>query len=484
MRTQNIYSFFLVFTRLYYSSASDNATESLAAPDWGIFRADYLSIGHVRTDPIITQNCLSDHVHTFYGPPLLYPKVTDEELRNFNPDLSSGNIRENNSLYWHPSVYRVEDDGTRTLLEPYWTDVYYTYETNGKTKAFPNGFKMIAGYEDGDTSIDCENPKPCNRQNCKRINKFFPKNRCEEIKISMAFPRCWDGVSLDSENHRSHVVYPMDDDAPFEGKCPNSHPVRLPFLEIDIRYRKYKGGPHEFSDGSGQFHTDYMSGWDEDFLQSVIDNCNQKASEELCTKVPFTWRDDIIDPFDEEKLVELLYANPVPNARTNCITNEAVTNIDKLPRGTCSGIVFDEGGGNDECRLDDDSPTPNPPTPTPPMPTPPTIPSCQDSSLKFKQGKKFRKCNWVTKKKCRSKSHASHCPSRCDRCDEFECVDSRKIIRVWSDEHDEIITGKCQDLVNEDSSLCAKMAFAKTCRKQCGYCNSMRSNIFNLHLSD
>ena len=27
-----------------------------------------LPIGHARVDPILQDNCLSDHVHTFYGP--------------------------------------------------------------------------------------------------------------------------------------------------------------------------------------------------------------------------------------------------------------------------------------------------------------------------------------------------------------------------------------------------------------------------------
>lgn len=82
------------------------------------FRNDFLPVGHVRTDAILNQDCLSDHVHTFYGPPLLYPKVTYEDLRNSDPTLSSGNIEENLSLYWHPSVYNVAADGTKTLREP------------------------------------------------------------------------------------------------------------------------------------------------------------------------------------------------------------------------------------------------------------------------------------------------------------------------------------------------------------------------------
>lgn len=79
------------------------------------FRNDYLPVGHVRTDAIINPDCLSDHVHTFYGPPLLYPKVTFNDLRNSDPSLMSGNIEENLSLYWHPAVYHVAADGTKTL---------------------------------------------------------------------------------------------------------------------------------------------------------------------------------------------------------------------------------------------------------------------------------------------------------------------------------------------------------------------------------
>lgn len=83
----------------------------------GFFRNDFLPVGHVRTDPIITQDCLSDHVHTFYGPPLIYPKVSFDDLRASDPNLSSGNIMENQSLYWHPAVYTVAADGTKTLKE-------------------------------------------------------------------------------------------------------------------------------------------------------------------------------------------------------------------------------------------------------------------------------------------------------------------------------------------------------------------------------
>jgi len=444
------------------------ATQVKNRPDLGIFRADYLAVGHVRTDPIISQTCLSDHVHTFYGPPLLFPNVTDQDLRESDPDKSSGNIRENRSLYWHPSVYRIEDDGTRTLLEPFWTDVYYTYEV-GETIAFPNGFRMIAGYEEGDATVDCENRKSCKRDDCDRVNDFFPKNRCDEIKISMALPRCWDGINLDSSDHMSHVVYPKGDE-PFEGKCPNSHPKRLPFLEIDIRYRNYQGGPHEFSDGSGLFHTDYMSGWDSDFLQSVLDNCNQDASEELCKKVPFTWRDDIIDPFDEEVLVDLLHANPVPPAKTECITDEKITDILELPRGTCTGTVKSVNGdcftscANGDC-----------------------VTSCANDPTFMYQDKKKKTCVWIgnkekrRKKLCVKPAVKEACLMTCGSC----CEDDDTFTFQTK-------TGKTKDCdwVKQNAGrikrFCRESKVRANCPVACDFCKNTgtvrhgRDSIFNL----
>jgi hypothetical protein len=56
--------------------------------------------GHARSDPIINQQCASDHVHTFYGPMDFHPDTTYEDLLNTPPEHSSSPIIENQSLYW------------------------------------------------------------------------------------------------------------------------------------------------------------------------------------------------------------------------------------------------------------------------------------------------------------------------------------------------------------------------------------------------
>jgi hypothetical protein len=109
-------------------------------------KMDFLPLGDVRTDPIINPDCLSDHVHTFYNINTLRPEISYEDLRN--TDGNSGNVEENKSLYWHPTVYEVDIDsgGQRTYRKVgiYFASMYYIW-TTGSAAAFPDGFKMVAG---------------------------------------------------------------------------------------------------------------------------------------------------------------------------------------------------------------------------------------------------------------------------------------------------------------------------------------------------
>ena len=68
-------------------------------------KMDYLPLGDVRTDPVTTPGeCLSPHMHTFYGSAAsLRPSTTYEEMRAACGN--SGNVDDNKSLYWHPTIY-------------------------------------------------------------------------------------------------------------------------------------------------------------------------------------------------------------------------------------------------------------------------------------------------------------------------------------------------------------------------------------------
>lgn len=54
------------------------------------------------------------------------------------------------------------------------------------------------------------------------------------MRAEIYFPSCWDGKSLDSDDHKSHVAYPSRVQ---DGECPESHPVRLPSLLFETWYQ-------------------------------------------------------------------------------------------------------------------------------------------------------------------------------------------------------------------------------------------------------
>ena len=76
-------------------------------------KMDYLVYANVRTDPVRDPaNCdgkpgVSSHVHTFYGAAAsLRPSTSYKELRAACGN--SGNVDDNKSLYWHPTIYRFD----------------------------------------------------------------------------------------------------------------------------------------------------------------------------------------------------------------------------------------------------------------------------------------------------------------------------------------------------------------------------------------
>merc|ERR1711872_703089 len=137
--------------------------------------------------------------------------------------------------------------------------------------------------------------------------------------INIKFPTCWDGVNLEAKDGVKHVVYADECDGKehnecFDFDCPSSHPVKMPELHLYVRVLDYEGGAHVFADGSDVFHSDYFSGWDEDKLQHVLDNCDN--------------RDDL------EKI------QPGPIDIKGLISPEDVTGVPELPRGVCSGELI------------------------------------------------------------------------------------------------------------------------------------------------
>jgi len=109
------------------------------------------------------------------------------------------------------------------------------------------------------------------------------------LRLQLHFPQCWNGMDLDSPNHRDHMAFPIE--MPDNGNCPSTHPVRVPnlFMEAFYSVDKYPHGqgvqPFVLSTGDPTgygFHGDFLSGWDPVVMQTAIldPSCGDKNTNE------------------------------------------------------------------------------------------------------------------------------------------------------------------------------------------------------------
>jgi len=279
----------------------------------------YKTSGHVRSDPILSQTSLSDHVHTFYGPQQFHPNTTNEDLRTSDPKFSTSIFIENQSLYWHPSIYRVDHDAvTREksyeLAEVSFAGPYYRWDKDAPppmVEPFPKGFQMIAGMpvdgevEDGvNLFSECLCQKPCTRSDgCETESDFFPSTACGEMGIAMVFPTCWNATAGlgNTNDHISHMAYTLD--GTVEGECPIGFGHRLPQIQLFVRIANYEGGQYTFSDNTLPddeeiFHADFMEGWLDGALEDIIDNCESTQTNAGDYNPPCTC-DQFLTPKDK-----------------------------------------------------------------------------------------------------------------------------------------------------------------------------------------
>ena len=97
------------------------------------------------------------------------------------------------------------------------------------------------------------------------------------IKAHVFFPSCWDGVHLDSPDHRSHVAYGRSSDRGVDGthpeECPPSHPVKLPQLDFRLEYDVSDGRGYEVADGEVLLHADFWNTWVQAGYTSLVRDC-------------------------------------------------------------------------------------------------------------------------------------------------------------------------------------------------------------------
>jgi hypothetical protein len=196
-------------------------------------------------DPIVSPGVFpSAHEHMGWCASDVTPTTTVEDLLN-EPTLCQ--LPSDHNAYWMPTLYN--SSGARVL--PSVTFTYYknlpvSYST---TEPFPSGLKMVAGGEDfpnPKTFWDCFDSNPPGK-----FTTEIPRCLTDDLQVRLAFPNCWDGVNLDSADHRSHVVFPVG------SSCPMNFPHKIPFLHFFARWSPPAGGPGwHLSDGHIVPHAD------------------------------------------------------------------------------------------------------------------------------------------------------------------------------------------------------------------------------------
>lgn len=95
-----------------------------------------------------------------------------------------------------------------------------------------------------------------------------PGARGRSLRLHVHFPSCWDGRSLDSADHKSHMAYPA------RGRCPESHPVSVPAISIIFRYPIAGGeGVTLASGGQHTAHADFLNAWQPAALAALVERC-------------------------------------------------------------------------------------------------------------------------------------------------------------------------------------------------------------------
>jgi hypothetical protein len=171
------------------------------------------------------------------------------------------------AAYWMPTLYQ----GT-TVIEPMGATVYYRRATLAVVHTFPNGLKMIAG----DSKATAPQDLRITSWNCGIAGGVRPSStvptcpdrRGSFLRLHVRFPSCWDGASLDSADHKSHLAYAE------RGACPASHPVPVPAIELIYRYPTLGGSDFSLSSG-GQLsaHADFFNAWNPAQLQKLVNGC-------------------------------------------------------------------------------------------------------------------------------------------------------------------------------------------------------------------
>ena len=246
-------------------------------------------------DPIVYPNQPGkSHLHQFFGNTAANASSTYRSLRTTG-DSTCVNIL-NRSAYWMPAML----DGRGHVVRPDYVTVYYKRLPSGSAEchrqakdciALPRGLRFIFGYDmvtgktpTGGSYFDCNGPtaKPGHYKTITEAAANCPAgNRLGAIVFA---PGCWDGVRLDSPNHRDHMANPGYGSWGYL-RCPSTHPYVVPSFTLASWYSVDEQRADSWYLSSDEmpgmdrmpagstFHADWFGAWDDDVMAMWTADC-------------------------------------------------------------------------------------------------------------------------------------------------------------------------------------------------------------------
>ncbi|MEV6752928.1 DUF1996 domain-containing protein [Streptomyces sp. NPDC051214] len=216
------------------------------------------------------------HDHTFMG-------NTTTNAHSTTASLDAGSTKclapGDRSAYWMPTLFNGDQEvrpvGDQTI--------YYKAGVTDYTsvRPFPRGLRFVVGSPMQSAQEFRDHPGFVEGWECGEsyFNVDFPKNcptsRDTQLNIRFQAPSCWDGKTLDSPDHQSHMSYPVVKNGTNDNVCPTSHPVALPMIEFKMAF-PVNGDMSKVRLASGtghSFHYDFFSAWDDATLKALVDHC-------------------------------------------------------------------------------------------------------------------------------------------------------------------------------------------------------------------
>jgi hypothetical protein len=228
-----------------------------------------VSRSNLPDDPIIFPNMPgASHSHTFMGNTTTNAATT---LASLNAGGTSCITPADKTGYWMPTLFNgntaVQPDGRQVIyyksgvidyrsVRPSPPGLRYVVGSPSATlDEFKNAPGAVEGWECGDSVRNWDFPASC------------PAG--SQLNIRYQAPSCWDGLHLDTPDHKSHMAYPT------VGICPASHPVAVPMVEFKMAF-PVSGDLANVRLASGRaysFHYDFYNAWEPRTLSALVTHC-------------------------------------------------------------------------------------------------------------------------------------------------------------------------------------------------------------------